>query len=73
MQSIGGNIQRTNRILAGLFNNEVDPDVTRLRNMFETILVKYLLHNFRKFPKVGDMKNVRMIVDKLEMLSKMVK
>ena len=60
-------------IVAGLFNNETDPDVVRLREMFESILVKYLLYNYKKFSKMNEMKNVKMIVDQLENLSKMVK
>lgn len=60
-------------IVTGLFNNETDPDVVRLRNMFESILVKYLMYNYKKFSKMNEMKNVKMIIDQLENLSKMVK
>ena len=60
-------------IVAGLFNNETDQDVVRLREMFESILVKYLLYNYKKFSKMNEMKNVKMVVDQLENLSKMVK
>jgi len=59
--------------LLGLFNNETDQDVVRLREMFESILVKYLLYNYKKFSKMNEMKNVKMVVDQLENLSKMVK
>ena len=41
--------------------------------MFESILIKYLLYNYKKFSKMNQMKNVKMIVDQLEILSKMVK
>ena len=60
-------------IVAGLFNNEQDPDVVRQRDMFESILVKYLLHNYKNLPKKNEMKNVKMITDQLEKLSTMVK
>jgi len=59
--------------LLGLFKNETDQEVVRLREMFESILVKYLLYNFKKFSKMNQMNNVKMIVDQLEILSKMVK
>ena len=59
--------------VAGLFDNETDQDVVRLREMFESILVKYLCYNSKKFSKMNQMKNVKMILDQLEKLSKMVK
>ena len=41
--------------------------------MFESILVKYLMYNYKKFSNMNEMKNVKMIIDQLENLSKMVK
>ena len=55
-----------------LLLDETDQEVVRLREMFESILVKYLWYNYKKFSKINEMKNVKIIVDQLENLSKTV-